>query len=158
MMAFHLTGLPDDLTREVRSTLRSPEYGHPAVREVAKGTGPCRACLDLFQVGLDERLLFTYRPAEAGGLGAPGPVFIHAHDCTRYTGAGFPPGLRSLPLFLEARAPRSRVVATERATGDGIETVIERLLDQPDVDHLYLRHGEAGCHIARVNRGPAVAS
>ncbi|MEO7355660.1 MAG: DUF1203 domain-containing protein [Gemmatimonadales bacterium] len=156
MTTFHLTGLPDDFTREVRATLRSPEYGHPALREIAKGTGPCRACLDLFEVGAEERLLFTYRPpADGEGLGAPGPVFIHAEQCARFAGTGFPAGLRTLPLFLEARASGGRVVATARATGNGIEASIERLFDDVAVEHLYLRHGEAGCHIARVDRGPA---
>ena len=32
-----IRGLPDALTTAVRQTLRSPEYGHPVVREVAAG-------------------------------------------------------------------------------------------------------------------------
>ena len=70
MAHFHISGLSDELTGEVRDTLRSPGYGHPVVREVATGTGPCRACLGLFHTGTDERLLFTYRPhSERGTLG-----------------------------------------------------------------------------------------
>lgn len=153
---FQVLGLSDQVTSEVRETLRAPEYGHPAVCETARGTGPCRACLDTFRVGEEERLLFTHRPpGEAGTLGAPGPVFIHAHSCAQYRGAGFPPGLRALPLFIEARASENRILATRRATGAGIESALEELLMDERVDYLHLRHGEAGCFIARVDRvGP----
>jgi hypothetical protein len=152
---FYIRGLADDLTAEVRQTLRSQEYGHPALRETARGTGPCRACLGLFTVGKEERLLFTYRPAEDDGtLGAPGPVFIHAEDCGQYQGDVFPPTLRQLPLLLEARASGNRVLAARRATGAGVDEALEALLADPEVDYLYLRHGEAGCHIARVTRRP----
>ena len=153
MTSFRITGLPDSLTGEVRITLLSPGYGHPVLREIARGTGPCRACLDQFKVGEDERLLFTYRP-DGGetGLGAPGPVFIHAGECPQYLGDGFPEGIRSLPLFFEARASEGRVVATRRASGDSIEGVIEELLADDQATHLHVRHGEAGCHIAKVER------
>lgn len=150
---FYLRGLDDHLTTEVRETLRSPEYGHPAMREVARGTGPCRACLGLFAVGAEERLLFTYRPAERDGtLGAPGPVFIHADPCPRYEGSTFPPSLRALPLLIEARAAENRVLGSRRATGEAIDEALEALLADPAVQYLYLRHGEAGCHIAKVER------
>jgi hypothetical protein len=46
MAVFHLLGLSDALTREVRKTRLSPGYGHPVVSETARGTGPCRACLE----------------------------------------------------------------------------------------------------------------
>lgn len=148
-----IRGLPDALTTAVRQTLRSPEYGHPVVREVASGTGPCRACLSLFHVGADERLLFTYRPSETDGtLGAPGPVFIHAEPCPRYEGTTFPPALRALPLVFEARAGENRVLASRRATGDAVDEAMADLLADPAVTCLYIRHGEAGCHIARVER------
>jgi hypothetical protein len=148
-----IRGLPDTLTTAVRQTLRSPEYGHPVMREVASGTGPCRACLSLFDVGSDERLLFTYRPSETDGtLGAPGPVFIHAEECPRYEGTVFPPTLRELPLLFEARAGENRVLASRRATGEAVEEAMAELLANPAVTHLYIRHGEAGCHIARVER------
>ena len=152
---YRIAGIDPRLVTEVRETLRSPEYGHPAVREVARGTGPCRSCLDLFAVGADERLLFTYRPAETDGtLGAPGPIFSHAGSCARYDGTSFPPGLRTLPLLFEARAAGNRILAAMRATGAGIDTTVGELLAMEGVDYLHVRHGEAGCHIAKVTPLP----
>jgi hypothetical protein len=158
MEDYHILGLSDQLTREVRETLRAPEYGHPVLREIAGGTGPCRACLEQFNVGHEERLLFTYRPAGGDGtLGAPGPVFIHAAVCHQYRGTGFPPGLRSLPLLIEARARGNRIPLAREVSGMEVETVFEELFADPQVEYLHLRHGEAGCYIARVGRGASPA-
>jgi len=155
---FHVLGLSDEMTGEVRHTLLAPEYGHPVLRELARGTGPCRACLDVFQVGEEDRLLFTYRPTGGEGtLGAPGPVFIHAQPCRQFRGTAFPPGLRSLPLLFEARASGNRILTTRRATGTEIDDVLMELLTEPGADYLHVRHGEAGCHITRVDRGPVAS-
>lgn len=91
MARYRITGLPNEIADEARSTGRSPEYGHPVHREVAAGTGPCRSCLGFFDVGVDERLLLTYRPDFGpSALGAPGPIFIHAETCARYEGDSIP--------------------------------------------------------------------
>jgi hypothetical protein len=159
MAIFHLLGLPDALTREVRETRLSPGYGHPVARETARGTGPCRACLEQFRIGKEERLLFTYRPPSRDGmLGAPGPVFIHARDCRQYRGSSFPPGLLSLPLLIEAWAAGNRIHSACQATGPAVEKVVRELLEDPQTAYLHVRHGEAGCHIASVNRGPLPAT
>jgi hypothetical protein len=150
-VAYRIAGLDDALAAHIRENLTSPEYGHPAVREVARGTGPCRSCLDLFAVGREERLLFTYRSPETDGtLGAPGPVFIHADQCSRYDGSAFPPALRTLPLLFEARARGNRILAARNASGEAVDSTIDELLAMDEVDYLHVRHGEAGCHIARL--------
>jgi hypothetical protein len=159
MAIFHLLGLSEALTREVRETSLSPGYGHPVVRETARGTGPCRACLEQFQVGKEERLLFTYRPTSRDGmLGAPGPVFIHARDCRQFRGTAFPPDLLSLPLLIEAWATGNRIHSARQATGSEVEKVVRELLEDPRTAYLHVRHGEAGCHIASVDRGPLPAT
>ena len=153
-MNFTVRGIPQSLADEVRRTRVSPQYGHPTLLEVATGTGPCRCCLRPFVPGQEQRLLFTYRPqGEDGSLMAPGPVFIHAEPCEAYVDDGFPPGLRSLPLAFESRAARSRVlVVLTPATTQAPESCIERLLGEPGAKWLHLRHAEAGCFVARVER------
>lgn len=152
MQAFFIQGIPAAMAAEVRTSGRSPEYGHPVVREIARGTGPCRSCFGLFRVGEEERLLFTYRPTSTGGtIGAPGPVVIHVRECRRYAGNAFPDALRSLPLLFEARGAGGRVLGTEIATGN-VEPAMDRLFALPGTEYLFLRHAEAGCHIARVDR------
>jgi hypothetical protein len=158
MTLYHISGLGDALTREVRRTMLSPEYGHPVIRELARGTGPCRVCLQRFHVGKEERLLFTYRPEERNGtIGAPGPVFIHAEPCERYTGTGFPADLDSLPLILEARAADHRIPLARRVIGADADATLDVLFTDPDVEYVDIRHGEAGGYITRASRGPAAS-
>lgn len=153
MATYRIAGLPRDVADEARATGRSPGYGHPAHREIATGTGPCRSCLGLFDVGGEERLLFTYRPdLGPSALGAPGPVFIHAHECTRYEGTSLPTGLTRLPLLVEGRTRDGRTSRAEIVPGAQADAVIRERLDDAQVDFVTLRHGQAGCFIARVDR------
>lgn len=152
-MRYIVRGVPQEVVDEVRHTRRSPGYGHPAHLELATGTGPCRCCLRPFVPGRDQRLLFTYRPPNSdGSLMAPGPVFIHADHCEAFSGADFPEGLRGLPLAFEARAAGSRVTVLTRHADVPAETQIEVLFEEHSAQWLHLRHAEAGCFIARVDR------
>jgi hypothetical protein len=153
MPDFRIVALDPSLSEEVRRTRLAPGYGHPVHGELATGTGPCRSCLRLFDVGRDERLLFTYRPwSGEGAVGAPGPVFIHARECHRFDGAGVPEDLLGLDLLLEARTHDGRTIGSERAAGGSVERRLGELLGGTEVDFVFIRHGEAGCHIARVER------
>jgi hypothetical protein len=83
---------------------------------------------------------------------------IHAAHCDAWAGEGFPDTLRQLPLALEARAPRSRVTGLCTRGDASMETRIEALFGQADVEWLNVRHAEAGCFIATVEKkGPAVS-
>jgi hypothetical protein len=151
-MGYIVRGVSQEVADEVRRTRRAPGYGHPAHEELATGTGPCRCCLRPFVPGAERRLLFTYRPpARAGTLNAPGPVFIHAEHCEAYAEPGFPDTLRDLPLAFEARAGQSRVMALSAGTGEPAETRMERLF-AANAEWLHVRHAEAGCFIACVDR------
>lgn len=151
-MTYTVRGVPQSIADEVRRTRRSPGYGHPAHLETATGTGPCRCCLRPFVPGVDQRLLFTYRPtAQGDSLTAPGPVFIHADHCDAWEGAGFPDALRGLPLAFEARATHSRVTALSR-DGRPAEVQVSELFESGGAGWLHVRHAEAGCFIASVVR------
>src|SRR6059058_4899535 len=103
MAMFIVHPLAREITAAVRRTRRSPQYGHPVHQEMAAGTGPCRECLRTFNVGAEERLLFTYSPFDApSSLPQPGPVFIHAESCDRHAAAGYPDGLRDIPIVAQA--------------------------------------------------------
>lgn len=155
-MRFLVRGIPQDIADEVRRTRRSPGYGHPAHQELAGGTGPCRCCLEPFVPGVDQRLLFTWRPhGAAGELLAPGPVFIHAGHCRAFDGDGFPEALRVLPLAFEARLSGSRVSELSRRDDVPAEAQMQVLFEEHAADWLHLRHAEAGCFIARVDRAGA---
>lgn len=151
--SFRVSAIATALAEQVRATGRAVAYSHPAHREVATGTGPCRHCLGTFRVAEEERILFTHQPfSDPAALPVPGPVFIHARECPRYEGDAFPDSLRSLPLALDAFGERGLPRAQVRIDDGRVEVAIENLLADREVRYLHLRHGEAGCFIARVDR------
>jgi len=150
---FRYSGIPDSIAAEVRQTMRSPQYGHPAHREVASGYGPCRLCLRTFAVEREDRLLFTYQPfQEPGSLPAPGPVFVHAEPCERYDSPILPPDFRELPLVVEGFRGGGVLLTQERVGDDAPEEVVARVFENSSVAYAHLRNGEAGCFMARIER------
>ena len=154
MAGFRVLPIDSKLAEEVRSTLTSPQYGHPAYMELAKGYGPCRACLKQFRTGEEDRILFTYNPFESlDSYPSPGPVFIHAKSCPVYSEPDrFPEELKSLPLTLEAYGENRWIIARERPAADEIERSVERLLQTSGVRYIHVRNTEAGCFIALIER------
>ncbi len=153
MRDFRYTGITATLAEEVRRTQRSPQYGHPVHRERADGYGPCRLCLRTFAIGAEDRLLFTYQPFfEPGSLPAPGPVFIHAEPCERFSGSALPPDFRALPLVIEGFRPGGMLAIQARVTDEPPEVVVARVFAEPGVRYAHIRNGEAGCFMARIDR------
>jgi Protein of unknown function (DUF1203) len=153
LQEFAVTALPQDVAMYVREHGRDPIWGHAAVTQPATGFGPCRSCLRTFREGEELRILFTHDTyAGVSEFPQPGPVFIHADDCSRYDGEEFPPELRALELTLEGVAAGPRVVALERTTGDDAVHAIGDLLRLHEVDYVNVRNTEAGCFVTRVDR------
>ena len=150
---FRIVPIDATIADSVRREQRSPQYGHPATVEVAKGYGPCRQCLRTFRVGEEDRILFTYNPVSKGdGLAQPGPIFIHKDPCAAFEGSGVPPELRGLPLFLEGFGRGTWTVRREPVEAESIEADIAAMLRDPAIVLLQIRDAEAGCFIARVER------
>ena len=152
-MNYRIVPLPSEIARSVRETLTSPQYGHPAFVETAKGCGPCRQCLKTFAEGEEERILFTYNAFEnLSSLPLPGPVFIHKNECESFANAGFPPDLIDLPMLFEGYAEQGRLVKREAVEKENIERQITEIFDQAEVKYISLRNAEAGCFVARIER------
>ena len=157
-MDIRVIAIPTEVAEKVRTTSRSPRYGHPAHTEVAKGYGPCRHCLRYFDVGTEERILFTYDSFEGvESLPLPGPIFIHAKACPRYEeNGGFPQELLAHPLTLVAYGT-GRAFREEGHVRNGeAAPLLERLLARSDVDYVHVRDTEAGCYDFRIERNRAV--
>ena len=150
---FAVRALPQEVATYVREQGRDPIWGHPALTEPATGFGPCRLCLRTFREGEEMRTMFTHDTyADVTEFPQPGPVYIHAGDCDRFDGDGFPPELRALALTFEGVAAGPRVVALERTSGEDADGAIGRLLDLAEVGYINVRNTEAGCFVARVER------
>ena len=154
-MQYQVVAISDEIARQVRTTLKSPQYGHPAHVEVASGYGPCRSCLQTFVEGQEERILFTYDSfTGVEGLPSPGPIFIHLEECKRFEAAGFPEKLRTLPLVLEGYGRGSWRLLQESVDNGEVDAPIDRLFSHPAVEYIQMRNAEAGCFMARIERTP----
>ena len=151
---FRVLAMPQDTADQVRSTMRSPGYGHPASLEVATGYGPCRLCLRTFRIGEERRILFTFDPFyQLEPLPLPGPVFVHEGECQRYDEhTGFPEEMRSHRLTLNAYATGRRLLAQEYVEDGAVEPVIEQLLTDSRIRYIHVRDTEAGCYDFRIER------
>lgn len=160
MPDFRIIAIADNVAASVRSTRRSPGYGHPVHEEVATGYGPCRHCLQFFEAGRERRLHFTYDPfAGVEAFPLPGPVFIHADRCERYPEyAGFPRHLSTNPLTFSAYG-RGRVLRSEyRATDCDVDSLIREFFSRDDVDYIHVRDTSAGCFDLAIERATAIAT
>jgi hypothetical protein len=154
MSNYRVVALSNDIATKVRTTLKSPGYGHPVHSEVATGYGPCRVCLRAFRVGTDRRLLFTYDPfRDLEDMPLPGPVFVHESPCERYhEDAGFPRDLVGHRLTLNAYARGRKLVNVRYAAVGEAEAAVDALLSHVDVDYIHIRDTDAGCYDFRVER------
>lgn len=152
MPSFQVVAIPTKIAELVRSSMRSPGYGHPAHREIAAGYGPCRHCLRTFRIGIEERILFTYDPFHELGVGAlPGPIFVHADACERYAErAGFPGDLRAHALLLDVYSAERRLLAEEAVTNESLDERVEHFLENGDVQYIHVRDQQAGCYDLRI--------
>lgn len=153
MAKFIVHPIAREMATQVRHTRQSPQYGHPVHQEQARGTGPCRQCLRAFAVGAEDRILFTYSPFDGvSRLRQPGPIFIHAAECGPHDGMGYPEGLLGIPIVVQAYYDDG-TIADPRPLPEGDESSrLGVLFDEPRVRFAHLRHAEAGCFIARVER------
>ena len=154
MPSFRVVSLSDRFADRVRETQVAPGYGHPAHTEVATSYGPCRVCLRTFESGRENRILFTHN-AFAGleEQPLPGPIFIHEESCERYSPtAGFPEGLREIPMTLNAYGRGRRLLAQVPVLNGQVEGEVDRLLEDSRVDYIHVRNREAGCYMMRIER------
>ena len=152
-MNYRIVPISSEIARSVRENMKSPQYGHPAFADVAKGYGPCRVCLKTFTKGAEERILFTYNSFEnLSNLPLPSPVYIHKNECESYSENTFPPDLIELPLLFEGYGADSELVKRKAVNKANIGHQIAEIFALEDVNYINIRNAEAGCFVARIER------
>src|ERR1700719_5440221 len=127
MGTIQVVAIPTEVANAVRTTMRAPAYGFPAHAELATDDAPCRHCLRTIVAGVDRRILFTYdRFAGVESLPQPGPVYIHADNCSRYPeDSGFPEELRRSPRTIEAYGSGRQLLGQAHVNDGKPEDAIE---------------------------------
>ncbi len=152
-MNYKIVPINSEIARSVRKNMKSPQYGHPAFTDVAKGYGPCRVCLKTFNQGAEERILFTYNSFEnLSNLPLPSPVYIHKNECESFDENGFPAELIDLPLLFESYGDESELLKREVVKQDEPGNQIAEIFGDSKVNYINIRNAEAGCFVARIDR------
>jgi hypothetical protein len=113
---------------------------------------PCRQCLRDAEIG-EEVILVSYDPFTASSpYRCASPIFIHSAACTPYDLAELPEqltrGNRSVRAFDQA----AMMLDAALIEGEDLAATIDRLFDNPEVDHLHIHNEPRGCWAARVDR------
>jgi Protein of unknown function (DUF1203) len=152
-MNYKVIPIPAEIATSVRKNMLSPQYKHTAFASIATGYGPCRSCLNVFDEGREERILFTYNSFEGlSALPLPSPIFIHKNDCKQFSGDGFPQDLIDLPLLFEAFGENSELIKREKVERKETDSQIAELFGLKAVKYINLRNAEAGCFVALIER------
>ena len=153
MQKHRIVAIDTGIAEEVRATLKSPVYGFPALLEDSGEPAPCRHCLRSIAQN-EGRILFTYdRFTGKEQLPQPGPVYIHAKNCPRFSETdGFPEDLRNSPRTVEAYGNGRKLKAQAYVTDGRFEPVIANLFSNSEVDYLQIQSTTAGCFTFRIER------
>jgi len=154
MNRFRVEAIPTEVAQYVRANGKSPVYGFPAHKEVAAGRAPCRHCLQLIRTQREDLLLFTYDPfQESKARPLPGPVYLHADGCARYSEEKtFPDTYKGRPLTFSAYGAERNLVKEMLLTDGEEETAANQLFAIPEVEYVHVRSTEAGCYLFRLER------
>jgi len=153
MQKHRVVAIDTEIVEQVRATLKSPVYGFPALLEDSGEPAPCRHCLRTI-AAKEGRILFTYdRFTGKEQLPQPGPVYIHAESCARYSETGgFQEDLRNSPRTVEAYASGRKLKAQAYVSDGRYEPVIAKLFADSEVDYLQIQSTTAGCFTFRIER------
>ena len=153
MNGFTVEAMPTEVAQYVRSNKKSPVYGFPAQKEVAAGRAPCRHCLKLIRPQ-EELLLFTYDPfQENKARPLPGPVYLHAEECRRFSEkAIFPELYKGRQLTFCAYDAKRNLVKEILLRNGAEEATANELFAIREVEYVHVRSTEAGCYLFRLER------
>jgi hypothetical protein len=153
-MPFRVIPINPAIAGEVRQSLKSPQYGHPAHTDTGEDHPPCRLCLRRIRPGEERRILFTYNSfTSSDPYPSPGPIYIHENECSPFDGDSiFPEDLKKSRLMLEGYGEGRWLVAREQPVEDEIEKAVDRIFRNPAVQYMHIYSAKAGCFIARIER------
>jgi hypothetical protein len=150
--SFRIVPLPTEVAEGARRAAEAGASDHAVVIADSPTGYPCRHCLRFAKPG-ERVILFSYA---AIALGHPysetGPIFVHAEPCGRYSATHeYPDDLRRGRAFRAYNASYDMIDA-EVANGSEPESVIEKLLQNPETAFVDARSVTRGCFTFRIQR------
>jgi Protein of unknown function (DUF1203) len=149
---FRIVPLATEVAEAARTQARegAPDHAYMTVDSLA--SYPCRHCLRWAQPR-EQVVLFPYASIPAGRpYSESGPIFVHAQPCARYEATDqYPADFRNGRVIRAYNSQRDMIAAEAAANGDP-ETIIEKLLDNPETEFLQARSADRGCYTFAIER------
>ena len=149
---FQIVSLPTEITEAARQAAKAGATDHAVITADSPTGVPCRHCLRWAKVG-ERVILFPYAAIPAGHpYSESGPIFVHAEPCERYAATyQFPADFRK-GRVMRAYNSRFDMIDAEVVNGSEPETVIEKLLQNPETAFVDARSVTRGCYTFRIQR------
>ena len=115
---------------------------------------PCRRCLRDAEIG-DELILVSHDPFHATSpYRSASPIFLHVDDCTPADEDTTAPPEQLTVRQLSVRGYDRNDMMHDAKVIDGstLETTIQALFENDEIDHLHVHMAARGCYAARIVR------
>jgi hypothetical protein len=149
---FCIIPLPTEVADAARHAVVAGAVDHALITADSPTGYPCRHCLHWAKDG-ERMILFPYTAIPPGHpYSESGPVFVHADPCKRYAATHeFPADFRK-GRVLRAYNSKFEIIDAEVVNGREPETVIEKLLQNPETAFVDARSVTRGCYTFRIQR------
>ena len=149
---YRIVPLTTEVAERARQALKGGAPDHALIIATAPNEAPCRHCLRWADPG-ERVILFPYASLPPGRpYSETGPIFVHAEACKRYERTNEYPAEFRRNRVLRAYNVTNDMIDAEVVPGDGIESVIEKLLQNPETKFLQARSLTRGCYTLTVER------
>jgi Protein of unknown function (DUF1203). len=151
-LSFRIVPLRTEIADSARRAVNAGAADHELVTADSPGSCPCRHCLGWAQPG-ERVILFPYAAIPSGQpYSETGPIFVHAHECQRYSATNeYPADFRNGRVF-RAYDSNCKIIDAQVMNGSEPEVVIESLFQNPDTAFVDVRSVTHGCFTFRVQR------
>ena len=149
---FRIVPLPTAVADAARRAAIAGARDHALVAVDSPTGYPCRHCLRWAQPG-ERVILFPFASVEPGHpYSETGPIFVHEQPCEQYSATHeFPADFRK-GRVLRAYDARQNMIDAIVLNGEEPESVIEKLLRNPETAFLQARSVSRGCFTMRIER------
>lgn len=146
MRKFRIVPLATEVAEVARRAAANGVADHAIITADSPGAYPCRHCLRWATPG-ERVILFPYASIPPGHpYSETGPIFVHAEACERYSATnGYPPDFRNGRVF-RAYDVNYNMIDAVIANGSDPETVITKLLANPETAFVQARSATRGCY------------
>src|SRR3954452_12559739 len=149
---FRIVPLPTEVADAARGTARRGARDHFVSKVESSHSAPCRHCLRWAEPG-ESVILFPYASIPPGrSYSETGPIFVHERACEQYNAPDtYPPDFRQ-GRVVRAYDSQDNMIDAVVVNAEEPETIMSRLLSNPETSLLQVRSVTRGCFSFKIER------